>query len=300
MAKAITLLSSCSGLNNKVDPVRLSFNPERGLSELAVAFNVDIDSTGRISRRKGYTKIVDGECHSLFPYEDGFLVVRNGILSILNPDYSYEGICSVNKKAKVSYVLVGERVYFTNGYEKGYIEGRKYFPWEFIEYVGPPTTRVFYGPPLGHLIEVYNGFMFIAQANVLWYSMPFSYHSYSLKSDYIPFDSKVRMVKAVKDGLYVSTGKDVYYLNGSNPKEFFQEKVCNYPAIEGTGILIDGRKIGNGDIKEKVVIWASKKGICIGGPNGLFANLTERKLVYPSTNEGAGTCIDDRYICVLN
>ena len=300
MVKAITLLNSCSGLNNKVDPVRISFDPEKGLSELAVAYNVNVDRTGRISRRKGYTKRLDGICHSLFPYEEGFLVVRNGMLSILNPDYSCEGVCSVNKKAKVSYVSVGERVYFTNGYEKGYIEGRKYFPWEFIEYVGPPTTRVFYGPPLGSLLEVYNGFMFIAQDNVLWYSMPFSYHSYCLKGDYVIFDSKIRMVKAVKDGLYVSTENDTYFLNGSNPKEFFQENVCNYPAIEGTEVLIDGRKIGNGSIKEKVVIWASTKGICIGGPNGLFENLTERKLVYPNANKGAGTLIEDRYICTLS
>jgi len=107
------------------------------------------------------------------------------------------------------------------------------------------------------------------------------------------------MVRAVKDGLYVSTEYNTYYLNGYHPKEFFQTKVADYPAILGTDVLIDGRKIRSGEIKDKVVMWASTEGICIGGPEGLFENLTERKLVYPSANIGAGVCIDDRYVCLL-
>ena len=299
MAKAITLLSSCSGLNNKIDPVRLRIDPDRGLSELAVAYNVDIDSSGRINRRKGFKKVVDGECHSLFPYENGYLVVRNGVLSYLDHDYSCHGICLLKGSGKVSYAPVGDKVYFTNGYQKGYIKGKEVFPWEFIEYVGPPTTRVFYGPPLGHLIKVYNGFMFIAQDSVVWYSMPFSYHSYCLSEDYILFDSKIRMLNAVKDGLYVSTENGVYYLRGSDPRKFIQLRVCDHPAIAGTDTIVDGRKIGNGEFGENILIWASGKGICIGGPEGVFKNLTERKLVYPSYNEGAGTCIDNRYVCLM-
>ena len=187
MSKAITLLSSCSGLNNKIDPVRLRIDPDRGLSELAVAYNVDIDSSGRINRRKGFKKVIDGECHSLFPYENGYLVVRNGVLSFLDHDYSCHGICLLKGNGKVSYAPVGDKVYFTNGYQKGYVKDRKVFPWEFVEYVkplttkashkppttkafyvGPPTTKAFYGPPLGHLIKIYNGYMFIAQGNVVW------------------------------------------------------------------------------------------------------------------------------------
>lgn len=299
MGKGIVVLSNCLGLNNKVDPARILFDPERGLSELAVAYNVDIDASNRISRKKGHTEILDGSSHSLFPCGNFCLVVRSGQLSLINLDYSCDTILSVDKDARMSYVEVGSRVYFTNGYEKGYIEDRTFHPWEYVDYPGPVTTKTFVGPPLGHLLEVYNGFMFIAQENALWHSRAFKYHAFHLHGDHNLFPHKITMVRAVKDGLYVSTEYDTYYLNGLHPKEFFQVKVADYPAILGTDVLVDGRKIRSGEIKDNVVIWTSTKGICIGGSEGYFENLTERKLVLPSVNVGAGICIDDRYVCAL-
>lgn len=298
MAKGIVVLSNCLGLNNKIDPARIAFDPEKGLSELAVAYNVDIDSSNRISRKKGYTEVLDGPSHSLFPFGNICFAVVDDYLTILYPDFSSKTLIEVGEE-RVSYVAVGTRVYFVNGSTKGYIEDEAVYPWEYIEYPGPTTTKVFVGPPVGHLLEVYNGFMFIAQENVLWRSRPFKYHAFYLHGDRNLFSHRITMVRAVKDGLYVSTEYDTYYLNGYHPKEFFQTKVANYPAISGTDVLVDGRKLRSGEIKDKVVMWTSTSGVCIGGPEGLFENLTERKLVYPSANVGAGVCIDDRYVCLL-
>jgi hypothetical protein len=295
----VNILKQCLGLNNKVDPSDLIADPESGLCELAVAADVDIESSGRrISRRKGYTKVYAGKCHSLFPFGNICFVVIEGYLSILYPDFSYKTLIEIEDR-RISYVEVGNRVYFMNGSDKGYIEDEVVYPWEFIDYSGPSTTKVFEGPPLGHLLELYNGFMFIAQDNILWHSRPFKYHAFYLHGDYVPFNSRITMMRAVKDGLYVSTESDTYYFNGYQPKEFFQVKVADYPAILGTDVLVDGRKIEGGDIKDRIVVWTSSKGICIGGPEGLFKNLTERRLMYPSANCGAGICIDNRYVCTL-
>jgi hypothetical protein len=235
----------------------------------------------------------------LFPWGNSHLVVNNGWLSILNPDYSLENLIKVNDNAKFSYVEVGNRVYFMNGYIKGYLEDRTVHNWEIAEYVGPSTSKHFDGPPTGHLLELYNGYMFIAQDNVLWNSMPFNYHSYDLNKGNLLYPGRITMVKAVKDGLYLSDENNTYYLNGMSPREFIQTKVADYPAIEGTATLIDGSKLWNGDIRGRIVIWTSPEGICIGGPEGMFVNLTERKLTYPNANYGTGTCIGDRYVCVL-
>ena len=297
MGKSVIILSNCLGLNNKVDPVRLRFDLEKGFFELAVALNVDIGSGFRINRRKGYTRVVSGRCHSLFPYENEHLVVKDGMLSILDSEYSCKGILEVDQTAKISYASGGKRIYFTNGYQKGYVEESIAYPWEFVEYVGTTTTRVYEGPPLGHMLEIYNGFMFIAQDNILWYSRPFAYHAFCLRDGYFIFDSRIRMLRSVKDGLYVGTENKVYYLKGFEPKQFFQFVITDYPVIEGTDTLIDGRKIEGEEIMDNVVIWTNKDGICIGGPDGMFKNLTEGRLVLPDSGRGAGTYINDRYIC---
>jgi len=49
----ITVFSGATGINNIVDPVRLKFDPDTGIGELAEAVNVVIDQTGRISRKHG-------------------------------------------------------------------------------------------------------------------------------------------------------------------------------------------------------------------------------------------------------
>lgn len=303
MAKGIVVLSSCMGLNNKIDPTRIGFDPESGISELAVAVNIDIDSSGRVSRRKGYDRVVSGSSHSLFPFGNVCFVVLDGSLSILYPDYSYKALIEVDE-GRMSYCAVGTRVYFANTYEKGYIENEVVYSWEKGNYVGPDTTKELYDPPIGKLLTVWNGRMFIALKEVLWYSEIFNYHAYALGENYVLFQSELRMVRAVRDGLFISTEEETYFLNGSTPKSFSQLKVADYPAVEGTDILVEGSKLGLEEpgrrlFDGKVAMWASPKGICVGRQDGLFENLTERKLVLPNAREGAGVCIDDRYVSVI-
>lgn len=295
----VNLFKQCIGLNNKADPSDLIADPESGLCELAKAVDVDIARSGkRISRRKGYTRIFTGKWHSLFPFGNNCLGVADGNLVALHRDKSYTIIQDIDASAKVSYVAVGDRVYFSNGIDKGYVIGTESFPWEVAEYVGPPTDKLLVGPLAGHLLENYNGFMFIAVENFVFISMPFNHHSYCMQ-DYLAFPSRVRMLRAVKDGLYISDDTKTYYLNGADPREFFQTIVSDYPAIPGTDVIVQGAKIGKGDILERVAMWTSQEGICIGGPEGLFLNFTEGRIVLPDSAQGAGICIDDKYVCIM-
>ena len=295
----MNLFKKCLGLNNKNDPSDLILDPEEGLCELAIAVDVDIERSGkRISRRKGYTRVFTGRWHSLYPFGDNCLGVADGNLVALHKDKSYTFIRAVDPVAKVSYVTVGNRVYFANGIDKGYIFETENFPWEVNEYVGPSTDKKLVGPPIGSLIEIYNGFMFVVIDNFVFYSMPHNYHSYCLQ-DYLAFPSRVKMVRAVKDGLYISDSTKTYYLNGYDPREFFQTVVSDYPAVAGTDKVVDGRELGGGEILHRVIMWTSKEGICLGGPDGLFLNLTKDKLVLPDSQSGAGICIDGKYVCTL-
>ena len=295
----VNLFKQCIGLNNKDDPSGLMADPESGLCELAVAFNVDIDKSGkRITRKKGFTRVYTGKWHSLHPFGNNCLGVADGNLVSLHKDKSFTVIQDIDSIAKVSYVTIGDRAYFSNGIDKGYVIGEDSFPWEVAEYVGPPTDKHFVGPLAGHLIEIFNGFMCIAVDNFIFYSMPHSYHSYYMQ-DYSAFPTRITMLRAVKDGLYVSDETTTYYLNGNDPREFFQTIVADHSAIAGTDVIVDGKKIGKGDIPDRVVMWTSNEGVCIGGPNGLFLNLTIDKLVLPTALTGAGVCIDDKYVCTL-
>ena len=71
MAQPIPFYRRTSGLNNATEPSRLSCDPETGTIELAAAVNVNIDSTGRFSRRQGYEQLIGlAGAHSLWARED--------------------------------------------------------------------------------------------------------------------------------------------------------------------------------------------------------------------------------------
>ena len=71
--KRLLLFSGSTGLNTEIDPVRHKYDAEKGISELAVARNVDFDYTGRVGNRKGWRyTTVTGNCHSL--WSDGGVV----------------------------------------------------------------------------------------------------------------------------------------------------------------------------------------------------------------------------------
>lgn len=305
MAKQLNLFKGALGINNKIDPVRVKYNPETGVQELASAVNVDIDSTGRISRRKGYTLKLALASHSLFSCGNYCLFVSGDALRVLEPNYTSNPIRNVTRGAKVSYVKIKDDTYYANGYQKGIVRDKVSYTWkafttsQAVDYVGPTTTKTFSDPPIGHLLELFNGAMLIAQDNVLWYSEPFAYAWYDLKGNYLEFSDRITMVKAVQGGVFVSTERETFFHKGTNVKELQQMKVADYPAIEGTMAQVDATRIGDGNLIGTGAIWASTEGICFGGFDGYFRNLTQRKLTYPAARYGAGLYKDGKYICLL-
>jgi len=298
MTKRLNIFKGSAGINNKLDPVRLTYNSETGIQDLAAGVNVNVDSTGRIGRRKGSTSKLAKAAHSIFSCGDYALFVSGDALCVLNPDYTWSAIRNVAVDARMSYVLAGD-TYYANGNEIGIVRDKVSYAWSASDYVGPTTTKTFSDPPVGHLLEVYNGLMFIAQDEVLWYSEPFAFSWFNLASNYVQFTDRITMVKAVSGAVFIGTEKDIFSFKGKNFKEAEQEKIADYPAIEGTAVTVPASRVGDGSMTGLGAMWASTKGICFGGPDGDFRNFTSRKLDYPVTRYGAGLFKDGKYICLL-
>lgn len=302
----IPIFSGTTGINNKVDPSRLRFNPQTGIVDLAAAVNIDIDDTGRPSRRPGRTATVRTEPWKCLFSAGSFMVgITGNALCVIESDLSYTAIRNVNASARMSYVrdTDGERdiVYYCNGHENGRIISKVSYTWP----VGDLTseTKEFSAAPIGHLLEKRNR-MFIAQGNTLWYSAPNSCNLYRLGSDYIRFQSRILMVQAVDGGLWVSDSEAIYFLSGDimpalneMPR---QSKRADYPAQKNTEAKVPGSIIGVDGLSGIVVIFNTNKGVCVGTEDGRLINITERKVVLPSGLNGAGFYKDGKYIVTID
>ena len=286
----LKLFSSVSGLNTKVDPVRLPYNGN--VSDLAEAVNVSIDNTGRATRRSGWSKAVAGEFHSLWSDNGDCFVIKEGTsdASIMQVavDLSLAGVRSgLTMDRRMSWVDVNGLTFYTNGRENGYIEEGVSKPWPTGTYSGPDTSRSFIEAPVGSHLTFRGSRLHIAHDNTLWTSEPHSPGMYDPARGFWQFPTRIRMIKAVAAGIFVSDEKRTYYLQGNSPIDFVQTRVAPYPAHEWSVahelVELDDLGFEGGE----GAVWSSSEGLCVGLPSGQVINLTKKKLDYPDYTKGA-------------
>jgi len=148
----------------------------------------------------------------------------------------------------------------------------------------------------------------VAQGNTCWYSEPYGFDLFDLTRNYIAVDSRIRMVRPVRDGIFVGSESAVFFMAGANPVEGRMVKVCDYPVVEwsdcnfhGTFVVTrTGEVYVEFDTGELSAIWMSTKGVCYGGYDGDFRNMTDRKVDLPAANTGSGVVYKGRFIGLLN
>ena len=309
MSKPIPIFSGSSGLNTKVDPTRIRFNSETGISDLSACVNCEIDNTGRISLRSGFTSTARTEAwHSLFSCGAYGLGIKGNALCVIEPDMSYIAIRNVNSDACMSYVKDTDGtqsiIYYCNGYQNGRVINKVSYNWPVGDYVGPETRKTFSAASVGHLLEVHNLRMFIAVDNILWYSEPGAYNLYRLAANYFAFPNRIRMVQAVAGGLWISDEEAIYFLGGeivpTAMKMPIQIKKADYPALEGTAVKVPASQIGIKGLTGIVIMFTGTESICIGSIDGELIEFTRDKIDLPGGLMGAGLYKDGKYITTIN
>lgn len=304
MANAVTIFRGTGGLNNKKDPARLVVDPDTAFQDLAAAYNVAIDFQGRVRRRQGFTAttISTTSSHSLWSDNEYCLFVTGDALTLVRENLTTKALRNVTIGARMDYCRVDDKVFYLNGYEKGYIKGEASWGWSKGTWKGPATSKQFSDPPIGQLLEWYNGRMFIADQNTIWASEAFAPNFFNLGDAWYKLPTRIRLLRAVADGLYVGDDQFVYYLPGHSAA-LGQRRVLEYPAVEGTVAKIDGSKVGQGELSgHNVLVFATTRGICMAGPNGVVWNLTEKRLDYPAARYGASLYNQelDEYIVTMD
>jgi hypothetical protein len=115
-----------TGLRNEVTPER--FTP----ADLSHADNVDLDKTGRLSRRKGYASVLAGSMHSLWAddQQEICLFAQGNQLNQLSTTYSVVPVATLQGVGNpVSYQRVSDRVYYNNGVDTGILENGAVRSW---------------------------------------------------------------------------------------------------------------------------------------------------------------------------
>lgn len=269
------------GVNN-VDEMHRLFPVERDVGLVypaREANNLDIDNTYAISSRSPYTQVLAGtDIHSLWSDGKRCFFVDGAVLYELDVNYNKTVITTASPNARMVYVPVNDRYYFTNGMEIGYIKGS-------TAYACMDPSREFKAPlPAGSHIEYFMGCLYVSARNILYISDPLCDY-YDTRIGYRIFTDEITMIRAVDNGLYVSD-KEVWFVQGKGNDEFRKSGADSEPAIPYTDVKISAKNMGLNAAGD-VAIWTSASGICIGDDGGAVRNITKDQYHMPEHGRGA-------------
>lgn len=305
MPEAIPIVeySMFSGINNVDDPTKLfPVRTDDGeIYPLTVAVNVDIDNTRRLKIRPGSKKVITGTMiHSLWntPDESRAFFVEGDKLYLVNDDYSVTQMVSgLSEGFRMSYEEVNGNVYFTNNQIIGYIDSGNVY-----HALTDPATNYKVTLPPGRFICYYNGRLYVANGSILWVSDPMALTRLDMRRGFIAFHGAITLLRAVDNGLYLADG-EIHFLKGDSLKELKIDGNVNCATIPYTDVVVDGQYVGNGEKTGKHVFFMSEKGICVGDPDGVIENVTEKRYRLGEHSHGAGVIVNEndmtRYIVTL-
>jgi len=297
------LFTGSTGLNNIIDPVRLTYSQTTGISELAEAVNVYVDDTGRVSRRPGQSLLSAVSSHSVFCDKGDCFVVQDresdAAIYQVGTDFSLTGVRSgLTKGARVSFCQVGSKTYYANGYQNGVIENGISTGWpDTTEHVGATTLRAFYPAPIGTHLAFFQSRMWIVQGKVIWVSEPYAVGKFDMARRFLQLGTNIRMIKPVLGGVWVSDEEKTGFIAAGDKFEALSWiKRSSFPAHEWSeNIELVDLSQTEFKVPGLSAVWSCDAGLCIGSADGQLIVATEKKLIYPTGARGA-TVVDGRNV----
>jgi hypothetical protein len=247
--------------------------------------NIDIDDQMKAHRRKGYGNVVTTgtAIRSLWASERICLFLDGGSLKRLDSDNTSTTLLSgFDYTDTVSYVEVGNYVYFSSSNMVGYIDTRVGTTTSFPDPAQTYKTRMVGG----QILEYHYNRLYAANGNNLFFSDPTILTRMDQRKNAMAFPSRITMLKSVLDGMYVSDSERVYFLAGRAPADFVSRDVLDVPAIEGMSVSTMVRKRKN---PVKTVFFLTKKGMYEGYPEGIL--IPQQGGLFNISNLDSGTAI---------
>jgi hypothetical protein len=254
---------------------------------LAQANNVDIDNTFAISSRPGFASVAGSagtaglDNHSLWSDGVTCLYVDGDTLYELTPIYDRNALrTGLTLGARMSYVPFNDRIYYTNGFEIGYIKAS-------VDNRLPNPDREFKEPlPAGQMIELFMGCLYVAKGSVLYVSDPLCDY-FDIRHGYKQMKSQITLLRGLSDGMYIADSAETFFLKGKAAEDFNLEEAYPAPAIPFTDVRVIGSQIDE-EMKEYVIMWTASNGICMGDNSGKVTNLTDTRYTFTGRGRGSG------------
>ncbi len=304
MSKAKPLLAGVEGMNNRINPKRLPVDPETFVGLAAEIVDMRVGETGDVSLDYGNTLVRAGNYHSKYCNNSACYVGGDGkIYQFLEDETEREVVYSATGEgvtgltgSRISYEKLGKLVFFSDTVSKiGILRGHFCDEWRKQKYLRD-TDREFSGPPVPRHMAMLNARMYMVPADepttIIW-SERGQVGLYNRLECVRAFESEIKMIAAVKQGLFVSTSHETFFIRIAGSAQSPDVDPCEpYPVAEWSLAhrRYKCRKMGL-DLPGYCRFWRSKSGACVGTDQGEFFNMTESNILLPDKCNTTGASL---------
>lgn len=299
------------GMNNVSDPADVGApDPKRRdllFTEGVLLSNVDMDDNGGVSLRPGRIAVSNGAgYHSGWSNPNGTeaYYVKAGVLWRMtatvagNPPVATPAFTLIRSGLSnnpMNFVQINDVVRYSNGTQCGVIEGGVHTtPFTpTMQFKAPMVAgkyEEFYNGRLYALVDQYDGITGCALICSDPMDVPGGIESMDERTNIVAvYSGAAKGICRVDDGLFVSAGEETFFHGGGDPfldDGFNQKSVAPYAMVPGTVRHVRAEILGVDGLKGWACIWASTRGVCVGGNGGYFVNMTHEKVSYPAGTSG--------------
>lgn len=154
----------------------------------------------------------------------------------------------------------------------------------------PLATQWLDAPPAGQCLAHYRGRIYIASGANLFATPALGYEYCDLR-DFIAVDgSRIVLLAAVENGLFVGTEQAIHFLAGAAFGELTPTLKMNAGAVAGSLVTANGMEVtGRVELSGvMVVLFTTTDGVVMGLPDGSLSNLTQERYTFSTTPGAAG------------
>lgn len=291
------------GLKNTVTPERLK------ATDLWIAKNIDLDDAGQARRRRGFRRVANGSWHSIYSDSSGLVLgVKDGVLGIVQPDYSFDPLLPSVGAEYLDYIRVGNTVYFSSLSSSGKFDlvSGQVLPWgqtggdatwlspvvHPTPTLGPVNGRLLGRVPMANCLTYYNGRIYMGCGKLLWATELFAYDLVDKTRTFFQFEDDITMLYSVNDGVYVGTTANLFFLKGDR-LPLARNYLMDYGVIPRSAVGVPAELITpqlsqdpHSPVKNGV-IFLTQSGVVAGFESGITYNLTQADVIFPAAQQAA-------------
>lgn len=296
------------GINNVIDPFSMGLTLVDNRSHLSgdglfvQLDNIDVDNNGNAVLRDEIVSVQPVATHSLFSGNGLLMGVQSQQLCVLSGTAS-SPIYSLMSDAPLSYTLMSnDYIVFSNGVDIGYVYSGIASAMPAVDAVETvlatgTTVFTFKSPlPAGDLVAFFSGSLYSARQNAdgmveMSYTDAYEFSTHEIEN-YICFPGEPTLLMGTDDTLWVSNGRSLISLNGSDDNDFTETSKAPVGAVKGTAVAYDGDKFGMDGISGRVILVTTTDGVYLLTNGGRAINLSEGTASLPQAVIGSAGIIE--------